>query len=216
MMRFVFKVALPMAMTSAIAASCIIAMEKGDVTSPAGGIAIDTTATYTIVGVPSGKCVDVVGASTQSLADLEIAACNGATHQQFRAQSMGNGFFRLQNVNSGLCADVTGASRAAGAKLIQYACGAGASQQWSFTDITTGIERITSRNSSLVLDVTGQRTADGTPLEQWTSNGGANQEFRLEVVGKSRSSSSSSSLRSSTPRAAGLTPTPRPSARATP
>ena len=183
-MRFASKCALPVAMTSALVASCGTAPEEhDDVASSNASITIDTTAKYALVEVQSNKCVDVVGASTASLANLEIATCTGATHQQWTATSMGNGYYRLQNVNSGLCIDVTGASTVAGTKLIQYACGTQTNQQWSFTDVATGVEEIISHSSGQVMDVTGQATADGTLLDQWPWNGQQNQQFELQISG---------------------------------
>ena len=145
-------------------------------------ITIDTNATYTIVGVQSNKCVDVTGASTANLATLQIGTCRASTSQQFRAEAMGSGFFRLRNVNSGRCADVNGASLVNGAAVIQYACGTGQNQQWSFTDTAGGSVRIAARHSGRALDVSGQGTADGTKLIQWAASGQTNQQFRLVVV----------------------------------
>lgn len=61
-----------------------------DVGTAVSDIAINAAATYNLVGVQSNKCVDVVGASTASLARLDIATCNGSTHQQFRAEAVGS------------------------------------------------------------------------------------------------------------------------------
>jgi poly(3-hydroxybutyrate) depolymerase len=141
---------------------------------------------YTLVGLQSGKCVEVQGGSTASLARLDIATCNGSPRQQFRAEGMGSGFFRLRNVNSNLCVDVSGASTADGAAVIHYACGGGLTPQWSCTDVSGG-ERVAARHSGKVLDVTGKNTADGTLLEQWTSNGGSNQVFTLQALAGARS-----------------------------
>jgi poly(3-hydroxybutyrate) depolymerase len=144
------------------------------------------TGNYNLVGLQSGKCVQIQGGSTASLARVEIATCDGSARQQFRAESMGSGFYRLRNVNSNLCVDVSGASTADGAQIIQFACGSGLNQQWSFTDVAGG-ERINARHSGKVLDVTGAGTADGTKLAQWTSNGGSNQVFKLQTPPAARS-----------------------------
>jgi hypothetical protein len=154
-------------------------------------ITISSSAVYNLVGVQSGKCVDVVGGSTASLARLAIATCNGSTHQQFRAEAVGSGF-RLRNVNSNLCADVNGASTADGAAVIQYACGSGQNQQWVFSDVSGGAERVTAVHSGKALDVTGWNTADGTLLEQWSVTGGANQQFRLQLASGTSSGGTSS------------------------
>ena len=164
------------------AAGCSAGMEDS-LFLETGTITVDVNAVYTLVGVQSGKCVEVQSGSTTAGARLDIATCASAPRQQWRAESMGAGLYRLRNVNSGLCADVSGASTTDGAAVIQWACGTGANQQWSFADVSSGIERITARHSGKVMDVTGHATADGTLLEQWTSNAGANQQFRVSTMG---------------------------------
>lgn len=148
-----------------------------DQATAVSAITINVNASYTLVGVQSGKCVAVQGASTASTAPIEIDTCTGTANQRFRPESAGGGFFRLHNELSGLCLDVSGASTADGAALLQFTCGTGTNQQFSFTDVAGGGERITARHSGKVLDVTARGTADGTRVEQFTSNGGANQAF---------------------------------------
>jgi poly(3-hydroxybutyrate) depolymerase len=182
-----------------------IDVESSGVSSE-GRITIDPAAIYNIVGVQSAKCVEVQGGSTASMARLQIATCNGTTRQQFQAESMDSGYYRLRNINSGLCVDVSGASTADGAAIIQYPCSNGTNQQWSFTDVS-GAERITARSSGKVLDVTGLGTADGTLVEQWTWNGGDNQLFRMEVVGDGGSGGSGGSGGGAPSAGCGTSPT---------
>ena len=142
-------------------------------------IILDPTASYSLVGVQSNKCVGPVGGSTTSGTRLDIEPCTGVANQRFRPESMGGGFFRLRNEVSGLCLDVSGVSPFDGAAVILFACSTGLNQQWSFADITGGSERMTARHSGKVLDVTGAVTTTGTLVEQWSSNGGANQHFTM-------------------------------------
>jgi hypothetical protein len=146
-------------------------------------ITIDSNATYQLVGVQSGKCVEVSGASTSNLATLQIATCVTDKRQQFRFESSGSGYYRLRNVNSGLCADVEGYSQSDGARAIQYTCGAGYNQQWSIANVSSGIERLTARHSGKALVVANAGTSDGTRLQQSTYDNRATQQFRLQVVG---------------------------------
>lgn len=150
------------------------------------GITIDTNATYRIVGVHSGKCVEVAGGTTTSLAQLQIATCVTEKRQQFRLESMGRGYYRLRNVNSGLCADVEGYSTSDGARVIQYAGRTGYNQQWSITDVATGIERLTPRHSGKALDVNGWGTANGTRVQQWAEVVvGASESIAVDCRGAS-------------------------------
>jgi len=145
--------------------------------SASSAITINTSASYSLVGVQSSKCVGVVGVSAAPGARLDIETCTGTANQRFRPEAMGGGWFRMRNELNGLCIDVSGVSLADGAAVIQFGCSTGLNQQWAFTDVAGGSEVITARHSGKVLDVTGQVTTDGTLVEQWSSNGGANQHF---------------------------------------
>ncbi|WP_437324469.1 RICIN domain-containing protein [Sorangium sp. So ce381] len=201
-MRFGTKQSLLAAATGILAVSCVIGPEGAydaeleEAGSLEGAITIDANAVYTIVGVQSGKCVQVAGGSTADGAAMQIASCNGSTRQQFRMESAGGGYYRIRNVNSNRCMDVAGASTSDGAAIQQYSCWTGTNQQWSFTDVTGGVVRLTARHSGKSLDVYGRGTADGTAVIQWASNGGTNQQFRLTPVGSGTGGSGGSGVTS--------------------
>ena len=71
-------------------------------------ISIDTSATYTLVGVQSGKCVDVPNGSTASGVQLDMMPCVTAAKQQFKLADQGGGYYQIRNVGSSLCLDVKG------------------------------------------------------------------------------------------------------------
>lgn len=50
----------------------------------ASALIYDPSATYTIQGVASGKCVQVAGSSTANSANAQIQPCSGAGAQQFQ------------------------------------------------------------------------------------------------------------------------------------
>jgi len=143
---------------------------------------VDATATYTLVGVQSGKCVDVPNGSTSNGVQLDISTCvAGSARQQFKLDSQGNGYYHLRNVGNGLCVDVNAAGTTDGTAVIQWTCGTGLNQQWLFTD-SNAAETLTARHSGKLLDVSNGGTADGTKLQQWTANSGSNQLFKLQNV----------------------------------
>ncbi|HTN90908.1 MAG TPA: RICIN domain-containing protein, partial [Sorangium sp.] len=196
-MRLGTKQALFAAAAGVLAVSCVIGPEEAydaemeEEGSLDGAITVDTSAVYTLVGTQSNKCVEIRGGSTGSSAAAQIATCNGTTRQQFRAESMGGGYFRLKNVNSGLCLGTNGGSNADGATIVQSGCGTAGSQQFQFIDVASNVQRVMVRSSGKALDVMGLATADGTGLQQWNWANGANQKFSLRAVGSSSSSSSS-------------------------
>jgi hypothetical protein len=121
-----------------------------------------------LVGVQSGRCLDVPNQSTTNNTRLEIWDCNGGANQQWTQLANGT----LQ-VYGNKCLDVTNQATAAGTPVGIFDCTGGANQQWRVNTDGT----IVGVQSGLCLDVTGQGTANGTLLEIWTCNGGANQRW---------------------------------------
>jgi hypothetical protein len=56
----------------------------------------------------TNSCMDVNGAGTTDGTNIQEWRCNGGAAQNFTAQSLGNGLFKLVNPNSGKCVDVSG------------------------------------------------------------------------------------------------------------
>jgi hypothetical protein len=183
-MRSTAGVPLHVIAATCLAVACSSGSDGEDLGSNVEEITVNTSATYAIVGVQSGKCVQPAGGSTAGAAVAQIATCNGAKSQQYRLEASGSGF-RIRNVNSSLCLGVNGGSTANGATIVQSSCGTATSQQFTFTDVTSGVERITNVNSGKVFDVAGLATADGTGLQQFTWANGSNQKFSLNVVSAS-------------------------------
>src|SRR3990172_1345589 len=138
---------------------------------------------YTLVGVQSGRCMNIAGSSTADRAAVQLWDCSGGANQQFRFDPAGSGYYTIRAVGSDKCLDVAGASTSAGASIVQYTCHSGTNQQWSTTDLGNDVVRIASRASGMVLDAYGARTANGTKIVQWRANGGTNQQFRLSAAG---------------------------------
>ena len=125
-----------------------------------------TFATSQLVGVASGKCLGVVGASTSNNAAVEIETCNGSTFQSWTAAQDASGVATLTNGGSAKCLDVTGASTVAGTILQQYNCSGNDNQKWRVTDTGSGKLAIQSKWSGLVVDVQGGSGAAGAPVVQ--------------------------------------------------
>jgi hypothetical protein len=125
-----------------------------------------TFTTSKLVGVASGKCLGVVGASTANNAAVEIEACTGSAFQSWTAAQDASGYATLTNTGSGKCLDDTGASLAAGTILQQYNCSGNDNQKWRVTDTGDQKLAIESKWSGLVVDVQGAGVAAGTPVVQ--------------------------------------------------
>jgi hypothetical protein len=146
-------------------------------------MAINPETAYTIVSVPSGKCVQFAGASVTEPAPAEISACNGAKGQQFKLSPVAGGYYKIANVSSSKCLDVVGVSVEDGAVIQQYPCNDGPNQHWIIADASPGSVRLVARHSGRVVDVQGGGTADGTPLTQYGWHNAENQQFKLVAVG---------------------------------
>ena len=121
-----------------------------------------------LVGVGSGRCLEVPNQSQTNGTQLDIQDCTAGANQQWTQLPGG----ALQ-VYGSKCMDVLGHATAAGSKVAIWDCNGGANQQWRLNADGTvvGVE------SGLCLDVTGAATTNGTPVEIWTCNGGSNQKW---------------------------------------
>jgi hypothetical protein len=121
-----------------------------------------------IVGLGSGRCVDVPGATQQIGTQVQLWDCNGGTNQQWTSTAAGE-----LRVFGGDCLDAAGQGTTAGTKVDIWTCNGGNNQKWT----VNGDGTITGVQSGLCLDATGGGTTNGTLLELWTCNGGSNQKW---------------------------------------
>lgn len=127
-----------------------------------------------IVGVGSGRCLDVIGQSTADKAGVNIYDCNGNANQLWSTTSSGE----LRVYDAAKCLDVQGHSTSPGARVQIYTCNQGSNQRWTFAadGSIRGVE------SGLCLDVLGG-TANGKIVQLWTCNGGSNQKWTTTLTG---------------------------------
>jgi len=121
-----------------------------------------------LVGVGSGRCLDVPNQSTANGTLLAIWDCNGGSNQQWT--QLANGAFQVYGTK---CLDVLNHNTAPGSAVAIWDCTGGANQRWTFNADGT----IVGAQSGLCLDVNGQGTANGTRVQIWTCNGGSNQRW---------------------------------------
>ena len=90
--------------------------------------------TYSIVGVQSGRTLEVPGASTANGTLLDIWDSNGGANQKWNITATDSGNYSVINVNSGLAMEVFGGVGATtnGVAVDQWHYGSGFNQQWSF------------------------------------------------------------------------------------
>ncbi|MEV0354389.1 arabinofuranosidase catalytic domain-containing protein [Nonomuraea sp. NPDC050680] len=127
-----------------------------------------SAATTPLVGVGSGRCLDVNGVSQANGAQVQIWDCNGQSNQQWTATSAGE-----LRVYGGKCLDVYGAGTANGTNVIIWDCNGQSNQQWRLNADGT----ITAVGAGKCLDVSASGTANGTKVQIWTCQGAANQKW---------------------------------------
>ncbi|GAB7189925.1 hypothetical protein NUM3379_06310 [Kineococcus sp. NUM-3379] len=122
-----------------------------------------------LVGVASGRCLDVVGSSRTPGAEIDIYDCNGGANQRWVFTSAGE----LRSFGGELCLDAEASGTAPGTRLVSYTCNGRANQK--FARGANG--SIVGQQSGLCLDVAARGTANGTRVALWTCSGATNQQW---------------------------------------
>jgi hypothetical protein len=125
-----------------------------------------------ILGVPSGRCVDVPSASTTNGTQVQLWDCHTQVNQLWTPTSG-----RQLTVYGTKCLDAFGQGTTPGTAVIIWDCHGGANQQWNVNPNGT----ITGVQSGLCVDASGQGTANGTRIILWSCNGQGNQQWRLRT-----------------------------------
>ncbi len=126
--------------------------------------------TGTIVGVGSGRCLDVYWGRTDNGTPIQLYDCNGSAAQRWTVAT--DGTVRAL----GKCLDVKGGGRVNGTLIQLWSCGAGnGNQQWR----AQGDGTLRNPQSGRCLDAIGYGTANETRLHLWDCRGTSNQLWRL-------------------------------------
>jgi glucose/arabinose dehydrogenase len=123
-----------------------------------------------VVGLASGRCLDVVAQSQADQARLNLYDCNGQANQAWTLTAAGE----LRVYDQPKCLDVAGEDTTAPAVVQIYRCTGNANQKWR----VNADGSITGVQSGLCLDVTAENTANGAEVGMWTCNGQGNQKWR--------------------------------------
>lgn len=137
---------------------------------------------YIITAANSEKCLDVDNWGKHNGANVWQWKCHSGVNQQWRKETLPNGYLRLINVNSKKCLDVANQSRDNGANIHQWECHDGDSQQWWPIELKgSPFYIIKNRRSDKCLDVSGESTADGGNVQQWDCHGRNNQQWAFSA-----------------------------------
>lgn len=123
----------------------------------------------TIVGVASGRCVDVPGARSEDGNDLNLYGCNNTVAQKWTFSAAGGEVRAL-----GKCMDVEAARHDDGTPVQLYKCNNTAAQKWTYDPQSRELKAF-----GKCLDAYGGGSADGTKLILYSCHGRDNQKWRL-------------------------------------
>ncbi|MFG1602669.1 PQQ-dependent sugar dehydrogenase [Actinoplanes sp. NPDC049265] len=126
-----------------------------------------------VIGVASGRCLDVVGESQADKARVNIFDCKGTANQAWTFTAAGE----LRVYDPPKCLDVAGQATTSPAVAQIYTCNGGANQKWRLNTDGT----VTGVQSGLCLDVSGADTANSTLVGMFTCTGQANQKWRTSA-----------------------------------
>ncbi|MEV0716223.1 arabinofuranosidase catalytic domain-containing protein [Asanoa sp. NPDC050611] len=156
----------PPALAGALTGLVLVATLAG--AAPVSAAAIEPGQSTRIVGVQSGRCLDVANASTANGAATQLWDCQGGANQAWTWTST-----RQLMVYGNKCLDASGQGTANGTAAIIWTCNGQTNQQWNVNSNGT----ITGVQSGLCLDANANGTANGTKVHLWACNGGANQQW---------------------------------------
>ncbi len=125
----------------------------------------------TIVGVQSGRCIDVPNASQTNGTRVQLYDCHGQTNQSWTYTSS-----KQLRVYGSKCLDANGAATANGTAIIIWDCNNGSNQQWNVNSNGT----ISGVQSGRCLDVWG--TGNGQQVQLYDCHGQTNQQWRTNFT----------------------------------
>ncbi|WP_277212387.1 ricin-type beta-trefoil lectin domain protein [Isoptericola croceus] len=122
-----------------------------------------------IVGVHSGRCLDVAGVSTANGTDVQLWDCWGGSNQKWTYTAG-----KELRVYGNKCLNASGEGTTNGTKVVIWDCNGQANQQWNVNANGT----ITGVQSGRCLDASGLGSSNGTKIQLWTCGSGqANQQW---------------------------------------
>ena len=124
----------------------------------------------TILGVNSGLCLSVTGASTSADATADLYTCNGSVSENWTVNSNGT----ITGNNSGLCLSTSGNSSALKSTADINTCDGDSYEKWT---VSNGA--IVNGASGLCLSVTGAATTNYATADLYTCNGSVSENWTV-------------------------------------
>lgn len=137
---------------------------------------------YMIVGVGSGRCLDIPNSACGPESLLQTFACDptdASNSQKFNVVADGSGYYTITPAHSDLCLEVSGDPDSAQALIQQKACSPGkTSQQWTMNQYGGNLEIRTARADRCMEVMRADKGIYGQ-VKQRPCNSGTNQRWKL-------------------------------------
>jgi len=140
---------------------------------------------FKLVGLGSGKCIDIRTEDSAAGARAQLWQCYGSPNQRFALNKVGTTpsgrpYFQIVNQKAPyLCLEVRGSSTANGAQVDQIGCSQDGNQFWYWSSPSRGVNLpLVNLNSGKCLDVSGNSTANGARIQQWDCNASGAQMWK--------------------------------------
>ena len=124
---------------------------------------------YNIIGIGSGKNMDVIGGSTADGTNIDLYENNGTGAQQWTFTRDADGYYTIKNTSSGKYLDVTYASTTPGTRVQIWDGNSSCAQEWAIQAVGSDYMFINAC-SGLALDALGNGNTNGTPIQIFSKN----------------------------------------------
>ena len=120
----------------------------------------------------SGKCLDIIGISSEDGAKIQLWSDTDGDNQKWKLTRQSDdiisgGEYKLTSKRSNKAMEVENDSSDSGALIEQWDNDSARNQSWILKEVEAGYYTITSKNSGKVVDVRNRDTDDGTTIYQW-------------------------------------------------
>ena len=139
---------------------------------------------YTIMGVGSGRCLDIPNGSCREGAPLQIFDCDqtAATNsQKFNVVADGSGNYTISPAHSDLCLEVSGDQDSSQPAIQQNACSPGKiSQKWAMSQYGDNLE-IRTAGGNQCMEVMHAFKKNFAQVTQHSCNNATSQRWKLSL-----------------------------------
>jgi glucosylceramidase len=147
---------------------------------------VDGQQYYAIVGVESGKALDVRGGPSAVAVHAAIQQWDfaGADNQVWRLEPTGDGSFEIFSKDTDLLLDVPWGSMDNSTPIQLYPAAGGDNERWSLISTGEGSFVILGKNSGKCLNVASGSVDNGAGIVQYDCANAANQKWYLIPLGE--------------------------------